>query len=82
MRLPGAPLKCSAGAKRIKVAVSSSRALLSDTSVAIASQLSPSQYCHVPCMVVAALPTIATPPNELAASPPPEIAVFVSVASL
>ena len=33
-------------------------------------------------MVVAALPTIATPPNELAASPPPEIAVFVSVASL
>ena len=57
-------------------------AVLSPTAVATSTQVLPSSvYCHLPCVEIAALPTMASALWLPAALPPPVMALCVSVAS-
>ncbi|MCY1206244.1 hypothetical protein D3C87_916510 [compost metagenome] len=79
---PGVPLKSAAGTKRSCALVGSSKALVSEAPVGTASQSVPFRlYSHAPCAALALLPTMAMPPNEVDASPPPLMDVWLSVAS-
>ena len=82
VRPPGVPLKSAAGTKRSRAVGARSRASPSLRSERMVVQSVPfSEYCHSPWAASAVLPVMEMPPNGVAALPPPEIALRLSVAS-
>ena len=83
VRLPGVPFQLALGWKCSLVPAANTRALLSETEVAMLYQVLPLsvEYCQTPWPAVAALPVMAIPASAVAVEPPETATVTVSVAS-